>query len=360
MSAEHGRGHFENGKGVNPGVAQEGVLHDVDSARVDMAELHGLVEQKLVKVTRHPDPSVQLSVFNYSEQTRDRGLWTPLSERCRGLIVNDEGLIMARPFSRIKDLEPGEELPEGPFTVYEKLDGSLGIQYDLNGQPNLATRGAFTDSRGRTRLADATEKLRSFDYPFNPEVTYLWEIVDPEHPLVVDYGDTKGIILLGTIETATGRDLPLPDQGDVPFPVVPGYTDIQTTEELRVRVERPNTEGFVIRMDETGERFRIKSEGYAWKNDIRKGVAARHVWQRLSGGEGYDAFNATLPQDVREEVGEIATVLQRKYKGIRSAARSGMAYRKIEQRRQAGEDVAPLIWEIVWREAKKEFPQPRR
>ena len=196
MSAEHGRGHFENGKGVNPGVAQEGVLHDVDSARVDMAELHGLVEQKLVKVTRHPDPSVQLSVFNYSEQTRDRGLWTPLSERCRGLIVNDEGLIMARPFSRIKDLEPGEELPEGPFTVYEKLDGSLGIQYDLNGQPNLATRGAFTDSRGRTRLADATEKLRSFDYPFNPEVTYLWEIVDPEHQLVVDYGDTKGLSLI--------------------------------------------------------------------------------------------------------------------------------------------------------------------
>lgn len=52
---------------------------------------------------------------------------------------------VARPFPKFFNLDEaianGEQLPAEAFEVTEKLDGSLGILYWLDGEPRLATRG---------------------------------------------------------------------------------------------------------------------------------------------------------------------------------------------------------------------------
>ena len=324
-----------------------------EGSHVDLEELADLVDRKLVKETPHPDPEVPLNTYNYFSGSRERGEWTPLRNICRGLIVNEEGLIVARPFPRIHDLGPEEELPAGEFTVYEKLDGNLGIQFPLDGEPTISTRGQFTDTRGRTRLTNATERLRSLDYSFDPEVTYLWEILDPDYPQIVEYDGQGNSVLLGMIETATGRELPLPNQQDVPFPVVPQIEGIQTTEDLRERVERPNTEGFVI-LDNQGDRSRIKSTGYTWKESARIGSVNQRIYERLAGGEDLNTFLATLPDEVREEIGGKATAMQQEYARIRKRSKgTSRGYEDIKEKRRAGEDVSQLIWQATWQKFKK-------
>lgn len=275
-------------------------------------------------------------------------------DQCRGLIINDEGLIVARPFPAIHDLRSQDELPPGSFTVTDKVDGTLGIMYWLDDQPHIATRRAFEDNYGRT--ARATEVLRSYAavYPFRRDLTYLWESVDSQDKdrYLVDYGDRRDLTLLAIIETATGRELPLPDREEVPFPVVPTYPDIHDTVELRAEVnQRPNTEGFVIRMDETGERFRIKSDTYTWqakwRTDARKGLMSQRVRVHFINGGSFESLISRVPEMDRDEVERIAGELQAQYNRIEQEARSGTGYPKIASMIIRDAPYARKIWEAT-------------
>lgn len=70
-------------------------------------------------------------------------MWNHATLTCRGLIADSEGTILARPSTKFFNLEQVEQLPDEPFEVYEKLDGSLGILYWLDDEPYISTRGSF-------------------------------------------------------------------------------------------------------------------------------------------------------------------------------------------------------------------------
>src|SRR4051812_2913764 len=95
---------------------------------VDPAELHELWTNGPLVSSRHPE--LPLTVYNYTSKRAIREEeWTPLVSACRGLVVRDDGLIVARPFSRMREIGLEEQLPPGAFTAFEKLDGTMGVQY---------------------------------------------------------------------------------------------------------------------------------------------------------------------------------------------------------------------------------------
>ncbi|RYE17382.1 MAG: hypothetical protein EOP45_15895, partial [Sphingobacteriaceae bacterium] len=51
------------------------------------ANIQFLVEQKLVRKSRHP--TLDLTIFNYTEQTQFKKLWTEETKMCRGLVLDD-------------------------------------------------------------------------------------------------------------------------------------------------------------------------------------------------------------------------------------------------------------------------------
>ena len=109
------------------------------------------IDKKLVGMGFHPEnPDVR--IFNYTQQCQFDKAWDDITKQCRGLILNVKtGEVLARPFPKFfnygEHVEKGWPIPTETPEVYEKLDGSLGILYYLNGKPWIATRGSFTSDQ---------------------------------------------------------------------------------------------------------------------------------------------------------------------------------------------------------------------
>jgi hypothetical protein len=110
-----------------PGEVAGGTLErSVKYQRFD--ELPDLISRKLV--TKRPHSALPIYVYNYivSVQFTPIPEWTEAMKDCRGLILDDTGEIVGCPFRKFWNYEQvTDSIPVEPFTVWEKLDGSLGI-----------------------------------------------------------------------------------------------------------------------------------------------------------------------------------------------------------------------------------------
>ena len=99
-------------------------------------------------------PTLPISIYNYSRECQYKGLWDDITMNCRGLILDIEGNVIAKPFPKFFNYEEhiaeNSKLPPIPnetFEVYEKMDGSLGIIFHYEGEWLIATRGSFTSEQ---------------------------------------------------------------------------------------------------------------------------------------------------------------------------------------------------------------------
>ena len=260
-------------------------------AKVDLKKLEELVSQGYLTAQKHPE--ADLWVFNYTAKTQYERFWTPDTIMSRGLVVNGSGEIAARPFEKFFNLEEREEaLPDEPFEVYEKMDGSLGILYWVRDGPRIATRGSFISKQA----VRGTEILKS-KYPqvsLDKRYTYLFEIIYPENRVVVDYGGVEDLVLLAVKETETGNEEKL-NSLDLPFPRVKKNI---WSGELAGLVDGPdeNKEGFVIRF-ETGLRLKIKFSEYVRLHRLVTGVTSKVIWEHLKFGLGVEEILDRVPDE---------------------------------------------------------------
>ena len=92
-----------------------------DDMKVDLEEYHKLKKKKLVYIRRHP--SLPLSIIAYTPKAKFERRWTKEVLMARGLVVDDDGIILARPLPKFfNDFEISGSLPPGPIKVYEKMD----------------------------------------------------------------------------------------------------------------------------------------------------------------------------------------------------------------------------------------------
>ena len=266
----------------------------------DLELLDNLVTAGWLRRARHPE--ADLWIYNYTERAQYENHWTPETLACRGLILDAAGGIIARPFPKFFNhgTPQAGPVPDGRFIVTEKIDGSLGIVYDLDGEQHIATRGSFTSEQAVV----GTRMLREQRLEPTPHATTLFEIVYPENRIVVDYGDRAELVLLGAVEKATGRDARLPMWSGRTV----SHYGCDTVDELDFGDER-NREGFVLTWPDAGHRRKIKLDEYVRLHRVVTGINARSVWESMRDGDDLDGLLQGVPDEIFDWVTRTRTDL---------------------------------------------------
>lgn len=251
---------------------------------------------------------------------------------CRGLIVDDAGNIVSRPFEKffnIEEMGEGWTPPAEVFEVTIKIDGSLGISFlRPDGTLNIATRGSFTSEQA----LHATEifQARYTDLPWQADTyTYLFEILYPGNRIVVDYKGLDDIVLLAVLDTQTGQDRPLPNWFPNCVAKYDGITDLSTLKSL----EKDNEEGFVIRFA-SGLRVKSKFAGYIYLHRLITGVTTRSIWEMLAEGKPIDELLQHVPEEFERWVIDTTNELQWQYDGVEAQAKEVYAEVVLQETRK--------------------------
>lgn len=251
-------------------------------------------------VRRQDHPTLPLSIFNYAERVQYERLWDDVTRQCRGLVMHEHEVV-ARPFCKFfNDTEHApDEIPwHLPCEITEKMDGSLLIVFEFDREWWTATRGSFISDQaaeGNMILAEKYAPLTMLDYRY----TYLFEILYPENRIVLDYGDTRDVILLAVIETATGRELPR-SEWPAGFQHVKSLPPTANTSDLRSLI-RDDQEGYVVRFA-NGFRMKVKGARYLELHKVYSGISSRLVWENLSQSKPFDELLAIIPDEFADWV----------------------------------------------------------
>jgi T4 RnlA family RNA ligase len=289
--------------------------------------INEMIEDGYIHVKKHLD--ADLFIYNYSPKAQYDRLWNEATISCRGLILDSLGKIVARPFQKFFNLGEFENqvIPAEPFEVYDKLDGSLGISYCLNGRWHIATRGSFHSDQAIKATSMLYEKYGHAVEAMEEGKTYLFEIIYPENRIVLDYGGEEILILIAIIENETGLDIGLKDLG---FPIVERYDGLNDLAMIK-SIQQDNKEGFVLKYA-SGYRLKVKFEEYVRLHRIITHVSTLSIWEYLKTGQSLDAIIEKVPDEFYEWVKETKEELESKYKAIESQCQSD--YKELESRKE--------------------------
>ncbi|WP_374777743.1 T4 RnlA family RNA ligase [Streptomyces sp. NBC_01310] len=246
-------------------------------------------------VTRKTHPELPLSIYTYTRTAQYARVWNDVTTRCRGLVADDTtGAIVALPlpkFFNVGEHESGQPyapaLPDEPFEVYDKVDGSLAVVFHYAGRWRVASKGSFIS-------AQATWAQRRLDgkdtAALRPGTTYLAEILYPQNRIVVDYGDRRDLVLLAAFGL-DGTEVPLAEAaghwegiGSVVtvWPAMPIDELIALTESNTLpggaAATGTQAEGFVLRFA-SGVRAKAKLSEYVRLHRVLTKVTERDIWR---------------------------------------------------------------------------------
>jgi RNA ligase len=257
--------------------------------------------------------------------------WDEITLACRGLILNGRGNIVARPFEKFFNYEEFEsgKIPDEEFEVYEKMDGSLGILYWLENEPQIASRGSFMSEQAIWATDFLHKNHTSAFSKLNKNYTYLFEIIYPENRIVVDYEGKNDLVLLGIIENQTGKDLPL--ETDLGFSVVKSYAGLKTYNALK-KYDKDNFEGFVLKYS-SGLRVKIKLEEYIRLHKILTNLSTLDIWECLAQDKSFDDFLNNVPDEFYVWVKTVKADLEKQYQDIETQCKS--VFKEFTDRKEA-------------------------
>src|SRR3990167_2454663 len=282
-------------------------------------EIKPYIERKLVTEQRHPEDE-NIVVLNYSQKCQFDREWDEITRQCRGLIMNVKtGEILARPFPKFfnyaEHVQNNWPIPDDTPIITEKLDGSLGILYTLNGKTQIATRGSFTSEQAIW----ATEWWnKNIGEGFKPEQgeTDLFEIIFPANRIVVNY-DFSGLVHLATLDNETGLQIETFMSGEPlrSVKVIPSR-DIESL----IKLDEPNSEGFVIFYPKENVRMKIKFPEYVRLHKIVTGISEIGVWEMLRDGSDFAPLMEKVPDEFFNWLEGVKKDLTEKYNKIKNHA----------------------------------------
>ena len=263
--------------------------------KLNIEKVQQLIDERYITRRKHPD--ADLYIYNYTNKTQTNRHWTEETMMCRGLITDAEGTILYRPFSKFFNIEEhAQPLPDCGFVVHEKMDGSLGILYKVNGSYAIATRGSFTSDQALKGTAILQKVIKSFGdkIEFSDKLTYLFEIIYPGNRIVVDYGEREQLVCLAVIETETGKEAP-PEDMSIWFPVAERVRQLPDLNTLKTQNCR-NREGYVIRFH-NGLRLKVKFQDYVRLHRLYTGLTKRKIWEAMKNKIDIDGLIAKTEEE---------------------------------------------------------------
>lgn len=340
---------------------------------MDKELLNEMIEKKYVSRQKHPVKDIY--IYNYTKSAQYEWLWNEATKKCRGLIMDSGDNIVANPFEKFFNLEEldakEQPIPNEPFEVYEKVDGSLGILYWIDDIPVIATRGSFTSDQSQEGTKMLIEDYKHTWDKLDKSKTYLFEIIYPDNRIVIDYGKLRELKLLAIRDTKTGEEFPLEDIG---FPVVKKFDGIKDFRKLK-ELEEDNKEGFVIKF-KSGFRMKVKFEEYKRLHRIFTNVSNKSIWEILKDGGDFKELIDRVPDEFFNWLDNTKKDLLRQYKQIEDNSkqqyRSPDEFKSMQDfaeytlkqpyptvlfKMKDGRDYSEFIWKTIRPEYSRPFKQ---
>lgn len=274
---------------------------------IDLSSIDEMIEGGFIKKNKHPEED--LYILNYTPKTQYECLWNETTMNCRGLIVDKDYQIISRCFkkffnySEVKD-HVDSLLLASNYSIYEKVDGSLGISYFVKNKPYIATRGSFESDQS----IRANKILEKKNLVLDESLTYLFEIIYPENTIVVNYGKEEDLVLLSVIETSTGKEIDIHDN----------CFGFKTCKKINCKLDDlqkdvKNFEGYVVRFED-GYRFKIKLEEYVRIHKLLFGLSSRDIWACLRAGSDLELEG--VPDEIFSWIKKTKLSILSNYSGI--------------------------------------------
>jgi len=293
--------------------------------QVDIDRLWQYHEDGKLRHSVHPSRS--LHVWCYSQQTVYKREWDDLTRLCRGLVTDNDGQVISRPFPKFHNWgepeAPGPEITAKPFWAYDKEDGTLIIVgLDEDGSVVVSTKGSFTTWHSEEAL-----RMLSGWKPV-PGSTAIFEFIHPGNRIVIDYGDREGLTLLGAVANEDGCDHFTPEQyadesGWFGHMATPRSFNLQAMLQTVQDPENgPNREGFVLvwpNGDGPSSRAKIKFAQYVHLHSVLSRLSNVAVWEALSEGT-FSALLEVVPDEMYDKVREAADDLIKRHADVLATA----------------------------------------
>jgi len=276
-------------------------------------------EVKSKNVRRVVSDDLDLVLYNYTDQCTFERAWNEITRISRGIIFEKStGKLVACAMSKFFNLGEMSEtslsnLPDEPYVVTEKMDGSLGIIYNYKNEWRVATRGAFSSEQAVKGL----EILKKYDMSSIPKTTTLMaEIIYPDNKIVANYGNREELVLLAANNLVTeqecSRDELLTISKTSGMPLVKEY-NYTIGEMVALQKTLPkDKEGFVVRF-QSGLRVKIKGAEYCRIHRMISQMSPLSFYESMENGKVKIDYLTQLPEEFRKEADELTRQLEDLY-----------------------------------------------
>lgn len=326
--------------------------------KLDNKRIDELVAQELITKRKHP--KFDIWILNYAPKTQIDKVWTEETLMCRGLVVDAEGIIIARPFKKFFNY--GENVPHPhpneTFEVFDKKDGSLGIVFNYKGHWIATSRGSFESEHSKW----AQDKLYSYDLSkLNPRITYLFEMIIGWDRIVVDYGKDDELVLLGAILTNTGSEIArhaYPEIGigengfNCKVVEMLDFTTLESVIEHIKKDEVRNKEGFVVNFPYAQIRLKFKYPHYMLLHKTKYQLTKKNIWEACKTGR-VDEMLKLIPDEFYSEFKNISILFYEQYKAILKEAK--MEMKAVKKELAVNKILTPTRKEIAAIISKKKY-----
>lgn len=276
-------------------------------------------DRHLVRVhtsTKFPN----LRLLHYMEEAVYSKSWTEFCKACRGVVVDLKSKeLLAVPYFKFYNMTeaPGPSYAEcqsfGPFTVSEKLDGSMIILFS-DPETELAcatTKGSFDSSQGEdaTKWARENLPLAITTRKFLDRYTLMFEWIAYDNQIVISYarkGYKPGLYLIGVRERFSEKLFSYEEIQS--FAEQHGLLTVKTypfsslDAVMATAKDLPfQEEGYVVRFKANGLMCKVKGSAYLAAHKFLSRLDDKHLLEFLKEGTEKQMLEQA-PEEYRDEV----------------------------------------------------------
>lgn len=346
--------------------------------KISWDTINEYLEKGLLIMQKHPTKN--LWILNYSRQCTWDDAWDLVTLSCRGLVVNENGDIVARCLKKFFNWEQlvnaNYPIPNEPFTMTDKMDGQYGGLFYYDGEWIITSRGSFESIYAKR----AFELLQKYGYEqLSTRYTYIFEIIFKEGRIVLKY-DYEDLVMLACIHTASGKERSIYDKGFAEvlgFKLVKRYDGINDFNTIKTMISN-DAEGYVIQF-KSGFRMKIKGEEYCRLHSIVTNVSTRDVWRALKDGLPMTDLLENVPDEFDAWVRNQIDVMTNAFKStkdmhmlmynrhimpVEGLTRKEVAMKIMDHPRHMrgiffaiydGKDISKTIWQMLYPPYEKPF-----
>jgi len=289
--------------------------------KFELSILEKYLQDHLIVKQKHP--TLDIWIYNYTPECVFSRKWDDITTSCRGLILDGEGNVVAKPFPKFFNYEElerlGITLPEGTPKITKKLDGSLVIATRYKDELIVATRGSFISDQAKLakellELLVQNKELYQVVMSIDNQFTYLFELTGPDNRIVVTYPENK-LTLLSVITNWNGRELNLDFYRD--------YHSFSVVEEIKAEwnentikylkdLNLDNEEGFVLKWNNEF-RTKIKFEDYIRLHRLVTGLNEKTIWEWIKDGKEIEELVKNVPEEFSDWIFKVSVQIMHNY-----------------------------------------------